>query len=56
MASWLVCSSPDRSNPGSSPGASFSSEGPEKLPHPESRSIISNLMITDGFLIYILLE
>ena len=55
MASWLVRSSPDRSDSGSSPGACFSSEGPVKFPHLESRSIISNLMITDGCFIYILL-
>ena len=55
MVSWLVRSSPDRSGLALSSGACFSSEGPEKFPHPESRSIISNLMITDGCFIYILL-
>ena len=48
MASWLVRSSPDRSDPGSSPGTS------KKFSHPESRGIISNLMITELFYLHTL--
>ena len=47
MASWLVRSSPDRSDPGSSPGTS------KKFSHLESRGIISNLMIRTNFARYV---
>ena len=46
MASWLVRSSPDRSDPGSSLGTS------KKFSHPENRGIISNLMITELFYLH----
>ena len=55
MASWLVRSSLDRSDPVSNPGACFSKVPGEKFSHPESRGIISNLtMITDLFYLHIL--
>ena len=55
MASWLVSSSPDRSDPVSSPGACFSKIPGEKFSRPESRGIISNLiMITELFYLHIL--
>ena len=54
MASWLVRSSPDRSDPVSSPGACFSKVPGEKFSHTESRGIISNLMITELFYLHIL--
>ena len=44
MASALV---PGSKRSGFEPWGLFL-EGPEKFPHPESRSIISNLMITEG--------
>ena len=54
MASWLVRSSPDRSDPVSSPGACLSKVPGEKFSHTESRGIISNLMITELFYLHIL--
>ena len=56
MASWLVCSSPpDRSDPVLKPEACFSKVPSEKFSHPESRGIISNLiMITELFYLHIL--
>ena len=54
MASWLVRSSTDLSDPVSSPGASFSKVPDEKFSHPQSREIISNLMITELFYLHIL--
>ena len=55
MASWLVRSSPDRGDPVSSPGACLSKVPGEKFLHPESRGIISNLiMITELFYLHIL--
>ena len=57
MASWLVRSSPDRSDPVSSPGACFSKVPGEKFSRPESRGIISNLvMTTELFYLHILSE
>ena len=50
MVSWLVRSSPDRSDPVLNPEACFSKVPGEKFSHPESRGIISNLfMITELF-------
>ena len=55
MASWLVRSSLDQSDPVSNPGACFSKVPDKKLSHPESRGIISNLiMITELFYLHIL--
>ena len=55
MASWLVRSSLDRSDPVLSPGACFSKVPGEKFSRPESRGIISNLiMITELFYLHIL--
>ena len=55
MASWLVRSSPDRSDPVSSPGDCLSKVPGEKVSRPESRGIISNLiMITELFYLHIL--
>ena len=55
MASWLVRSSPDRSDPVLNPEACFSKVPGEKFSHPESRGIISNLiMITELFYLHIL--
>ena len=55
MASWLVRSSPDRSDPVLNPEACFSKVPGEMFSHPESRGIISNLtMITDLFYLHIL--
>ena len=55
MASWLVLSFPDRSDLVSSPGACFSKFPGETFSHPESRGIISNLiMITELFCLHIL--
>ena len=52
MASWLVRSSPDRSDPVLNPEACFSKVPGEKFSHPESRGIISNLMITELFYLH----
>ena len=55
MASWLVRSSPDRSDPVSSPGDCLSKVPGEKVSRPESRGIISNLiMITELFYLRVL--
>ena len=55
MASWLVRSSLDRSDPVLSPGACFSKVPGEKFSRPESRGIISNLiMTTELFYLHIL--
>ena len=55
MASWLVRSSLDQSDPVSNPGACFSKVPDKKLSHPESRGIISNIiMITEQFYLHIL--
>ena len=55
MASWLVRSSLDRSDPVLSPGACFLKVPGEKFSRPESRGIISNLiMITELFYLHIL--
>ena len=54
MASWLV-RSPDRSDPVLNPEACFSKVPGEMFSHPESRDIISNLiMITELFYLHIL--
>ena len=50
MASWLVRSSLDQSDPVSNPGACFSKVPDKKLSHPESRGIISNLIMTTELL------
>ena len=55
MASWLMRSSPDRSDPVLNPEAYFSKVPGETFSHPESRGIISNLVvITELFYLYIL--